>query len=125
MSDQAEGLQEIYEKRESWCLVERHPTQSWCRRERKHFPQHLQTVLNERPGPSMESRSTWTNITPRHREKRHFPDAGKWMFKVESTDIQMCLCLTYIKDLNSSRYKIDIYSCAMQYKYIRKMYMFF
>ncbi|KAG8584366.1 hypothetical protein GDO81_008800 [Engystomops pustulosus] len=76
MSDQAERLQEIYEKRESGCLVERHPSQYWCRRERRHFHQHLQSVVNERPAPSMESRSSWTVMTPVHRERRHFSNAG-------------------------------------------------
>ncbi|KAG9463361.1 hypothetical protein GDO78_021902 [Eleutherodactylus coqui] len=77
---EARRLQETYETRESWCLVERHPTQYWCRAERRHFPQHLQSVITERPAPCMESRSTWTNITPRHREKRHFPNVGSGSF---------------------------------------------
>ncbi|CAJ0968079.1 unnamed protein product [Ranitomeya imitator] len=62
-------------RNESWCLVDRHPTQYWCRRERRHFPQHLQSVLSTSMVPTMESRSTWTNITPRHREKRHYTNA--------------------------------------------------
>nr|DBA27248.1 TPA: hypothetical protein GDO54_011412 [Pyxicephalus adspersus] len=75
--EKAERLQEMYEQRESWCMVERHPTQYWCRAERRHFPQHLRSVLNDRTPPCCDSRSSWTVVTPKHRERRHFAEAGK------------------------------------------------
>ncbi|XP_053565337.1 spermatogenesis-associated protein 45 [Bombina bombina] len=74
---QEKSLQDIYEQRETWCMVERHPNQYWFRAERKHFPHQFQSVLSQQPPPPTESRSTWAVITPKHREKRHFPDAGK------------------------------------------------
>ncbi|OCT79399.1 protein SPATA45 homolog [Xenopus laevis] len=77
MSQAQETLQEIYENRESWCMVERHPTQYFARAERRHFPHQFHSNLNLQPRQATESRSTWANITPKHREKRHFSGADK------------------------------------------------
>ncbi|KAG8443745.1 hypothetical protein GDO86_009064 [Hymenochirus boettgeri] len=77
MSQADKTLWEAYEKRETWCMVEKHPNQYWDRHERRHFSHQTRSVLN-RPQPQVtESRSAWANVNPPHREKRHFFDAGK------------------------------------------------
>ncbi|XP_002934748.1 spermatogenesis-associated protein 45 [Xenopus tropicalis] len=77
MAQADETLQELYESRETWCMVERDPTQYFARAERRHYPHQFKSSLNLQPPRATEGRSTWANITPKHREKRHFPDTGK------------------------------------------------
>ncbi|XP_073904467.1 spermatogenesis-associated protein 45 [Castor canadensis] len=76
-------LQEINERRESNCLVERSNRVSLLRVQKKHFHgvcQSLAQTQVKEPVPDSE-RSSWVTLSPSvHREKRHFPPKNNAIF---------------------------------------------
>ncbi|KAM8945419.1 spermatogenesis-associated protein 45 [Pelodytes ibericus] len=79
MSQEKADLYELYNQRETWCMVEQNPKQLWLRAERRHYPQNVTRFLVEEVKPPKYSRLSWENQTQKHREKRHYPETGKWI----------------------------------------------
>ncbi|XP_076442254.1 protein SPATA45 homolog [Babylonia areolata] len=61
------------EKRETWCAVERMKEEDWCRKNRRHYDQHLASDMFEESAPVSEERCSFEVNAPTHRERRHYP----------------------------------------------------
>ncbi|KAK1171439.1 spermatogenesis-associated protein 45-like [Huso huso] len=71
------ALYNLNMQRETWCMVEANSKQSWQRAQRKHYSHHLQTTFNPQHSLPTECRSSWSEIVPPHRERRHFRQSSK------------------------------------------------
>ena len=71
--------QELFFKRESWCMVEMKKESDWCRATRKHNPDQFRSTVFSGSDPSeAEPRCNWAVNAPTHRHRRHFVNKCKF-----------------------------------------------
>ena len=63
---------------QTWCAVERKKEEDWCRKNRRHYKDHLKSVIfdNNEKSQLDPKWKMWAQNENKHFESKHFPERG-------------------------------------------------